>query len=66
MTHPFHPWSGREFLFVSVGHNWGEERVFFVDDGGVKHSLPVAGPMRRARMCSWRWLGGAAHSGLTT
>ena len=41
MTHPFHPWSGRDFLFVSVGHNWGEDRVFFVDDDGVKHSLPV-------------------------
>ncbi len=41
MTHPFHPWSGREFLFLSVGHNWGEDRVFFLDDYGVKHSLPV-------------------------
>ncbi len=41
MTHPFHPWSGREFLFLSVGHNWGEDRVFFLDDDGVKHSLPL-------------------------
>jgi len=41
VTHPFHPWSGREFLFLSVGHNWGEDRVFFLDDDGVKHSLPL-------------------------
>ncbi|MFZ2056351.1 MAG: DUF5372 family protein [Acidimicrobiales bacterium] len=41
VTHPFHPWSGREFLFLSVGHNWGENRVFFLDDDGVKHSLPL-------------------------
>ena len=41
MTHPFHPWSGQDFLFLSVGHNWGENRVFFLDDDGVKHSLPV-------------------------
>jgi hypothetical protein len=26
---------------VSVGHNWGEDRVFFVDGDGVKHSLPA-------------------------
>jgi hypothetical protein len=41
VTHSFHPWSGREFLFLSVGHNWGEDRVFFLDDDGVKHSLPL-------------------------
>lgn len=41
MTHPFHPWAGREFLFLSVGHNQGEDRVFFLDDVGVKHSLPA-------------------------
>ena len=42
MTHPFHPWSGREFLLLSVGHNWGEDRVFFLDDDSVKHSLPLS------------------------
>lgn len=41
MTHPFHPWTDREFLFLSVGHNWGEDRVFFLDDDGIKHSLPL-------------------------
>jgi hypothetical protein len=28
-------------VFLSVGHNWGEDRVFFLDDDGVHHSLPV-------------------------
>ncbi len=40
MTHPFHPWAGREFVFVAVRQNWGEDRVFFFDDDGVQRSLP--------------------------
>jgi hypothetical protein len=40
VTHPFHPWCGREFAFVAVRQNWGEYRVFFFDDGGVQRSLP--------------------------
>jgi hypothetical protein len=40
VTHPFHPWCGREFVFVAVRQNWGEDRVFFFDDGGVQRSLP--------------------------
>lgn len=42
MTHPFHPWSGREFVFVALRHTWGEDRVFFFDDEGVQRSLPRA------------------------
>ena len=42
MTHPFHPWLGREFAFVAVRQTWGEERVSFFDDGGVQRSLPRA------------------------
>jgi len=41
VTHPFHPWSGREFVFVAARQTWGEERVFFLDEGGTQHSLPV-------------------------
>ena len=41
MTHPFHPWHGQQFLLVGVRQNWSEERVFFLDDQGVQHSLPV-------------------------
>ena len=40
VTHPFHPWKGREFLLVSYRKNWSEERVFF-EDGGALMSLPA-------------------------
>ncbi len=41
MTHPFHPDFGREFVFAGLRQTWGEDRVFFVDDEGVQHSMPV-------------------------
>jgi len=41
VTHPFHPWSGREFVFVAVRQTWAEDRVFFLDAEGRQHSLPV-------------------------
>ena len=41
MTHPFHPWSGREFVFVAVRQTWAEDRAFFLDEEGGQHSLPV-------------------------
>jgi hypothetical protein len=41
VTHPFHPWSGREFVFVAVRKNWAENRVFFLDHDGRQRSLPV-------------------------
>jgi Family of unknown function (DUF5372) len=40
VTHPFHPWFGREFVFVAVRHTWGEDRVFFFADDGTQKSLP--------------------------
>jgi hypothetical protein len=42
VTHPFHPWCGREFVFVSVRHTWGEDRVFFFGEDGTQRSLPRA------------------------
>jgi hypothetical protein len=42
VTHRFHPWVDREFVFVAVRQTWGEHRVFFLDEEGVQHSLPVA------------------------
>jgi hypothetical protein len=42
VTHPFHPWRGREFVFVVARRTWGEDRVFFVDEDGVQRSLPRA------------------------
>jgi hypothetical protein len=41
VTHPFHPWSGREFVFVAVRQTWAEDRVFFLDSEGRQYSLPV-------------------------
>lgn len=41
MTHPFHPWAGREFVFVAVRQTWGEDRVFFFDEDGAMRSLPT-------------------------
>ncbi|MGH2863364.1 MAG: DUF5372 family protein [Solirubrobacteraceae bacterium] len=41
MTHPFHPWAGREFVLVGVRQAWGEDRVFFFDEAGVQRSLPT-------------------------
>ena len=42
MTHRFHPWFDREFVFVAVRQTWGEDRVFFCDAQGTQRSLPVA------------------------
>jgi len=40
VTHPFHPWLGREFVFVAVRQTWGEDRAFFLGEDGVQRSLP--------------------------
>ncbi len=40
MTHPFHPWRGRSFVFVAVRRTWLQDRVFFFGDDGVQKSLP--------------------------
>jgi hypothetical protein len=42
VTHPFHPWSGKEFAFVAVRRTWHQDRVFFVDDDATLRSLPRA------------------------
>ena len=41
MTHLFHPWFGREFVFLAVRHTWSQDRVFFLDGDGRQFSLPV-------------------------
>jgi hypothetical protein len=41
VTHPFHPWCGRDFVLVGVRQSWAEDRVFFLDADGVQYSLPV-------------------------
>ncbi|PZG84511.1 hypothetical protein C1I97_34040 [Streptomyces sp. NTH33] len=42
VTHPFHPWCGREFVFVDRRLAWDEDRVSFVDENGEVASLPAA------------------------
>jgi hypothetical protein len=42
VTHPFHPWCGREFVFLTARHTWGEDRVFFFAEDGTQKSLPRA------------------------
>jgi hypothetical protein len=42
VTHPFHPWSGRDFPFVVVQQTWRQDRVFFFGDDGALKSLPTS------------------------
>jgi len=42
VTHPFHPWSGLEFVFISLRRTWREDRVFFFTGDGRQTSLPTA------------------------
>jgi hypothetical protein len=41
VTHPFHPWAGRELEFVKRRNNWRADRVYVRDDAGVLVSLPA-------------------------
>ena len=40
ITHPFHPFFGKEYSFVSIRCSWGEERVFYHNEEGRFCSLP--------------------------
>jgi Family of unknown function (DUF5372) len=42
VTHPFHPWVGRELDLIGVRETWGEDRVFFFEGESVQRSLPRA------------------------
>ncbi len=41
MTHPFHPWYGRQYELFNFRHNWGEYRVWFFDEHDELRSLPA-------------------------
>lgn len=41
VTHPFHPWAGRELEFVKRRHNWRADRVYVREAGGELASLPA-------------------------
>ena len=42
MTHPFHPLSGMEFVFITTRLTWGRWRVQYYDALGVVRSLPAS------------------------
>lgn len=42
MTHPFHPWCGRQFELFNLRRAWGEDRVWFFDEQDALRSLPAA------------------------
>ncbi len=42
MIHPFHPWFGQVFEFVSVRQTWHQDRVFFLLEDGTLTSVPTA------------------------
>lgn len=33
--------SGHEYVFAGLRQTWGEHRVFFLDEDGGQHSMPV-------------------------
>jgi hypothetical protein len=41
VTHPFHPWAGRELEFVKRRNNWRADRVYVRDDTDALVSLPA-------------------------
>ncbi len=41
VTHPFHPWAGREFEFVKRRRNWRADRVYVRGAVGELVSLPA-------------------------
>jgi hypothetical protein len=42
VTHPFHPWCGRQLAVLYVRLNWGELHVTFVDEHQELGYLPAA------------------------
>ncbi len=39
MTHPFHPLHGKQYELLHCRNNWGEYRVYFLDEAGQMASL---------------------------
>jgi hypothetical protein len=42
ITHPFHPWSGRQFEFVDCRRCWGQWRVFYYTEEGESAFFPAS------------------------
>jgi hypothetical protein len=41
ITHPFHPYTGKQFQIVAWQRNWSEDRVYFKDDKQRLKSVPT-------------------------
>ena len=42
ITHPFHPWQGREFELVAYKNAWGEKRVYFYGEQQQLLTIPAS------------------------
>jgi len=42
VTHPFHPWRGRQFWFVDCRLCWGQWRVFYYTEDGQSAFFPAS------------------------
>jgi Family of unknown function (DUF5372) len=42
VTHPFHPWHGRQFELVAYKSAWGEDRVYFYSEEQQLSALPAS------------------------
>jgi Family of unknown function (DUF5372) len=42
VTHPFHPWHGRQFELVAYKSAWGEDRVYFYNEEQELIALPAS------------------------
>ena len=42
VTHPFHPWHGRQFELVTYKSAWGEDRVYFYNEQQQLIALPAS------------------------
>ena len=42
VTHPFHPWRGRQFELVDCQRRWGQWRVYYLSDGVNTAFMPAS------------------------
>ena len=42
VTHPFHPWRGRQFELVDCERRWGQWRVFYLTEDGRLAYFPAS------------------------
>ena len=42
VTHPFHPWRGKQFELINCERRWGQWRVFYLTENGQLAYFPAA------------------------